>query len=52
MERAGITGQVGGVGNSDQDFVVPTLDNNNPNRYFGPSLLNRPNQFSFGQSGT
>jgi hypothetical protein len=42
---------VGGVSNSDQDFIVPTLDNNSPNRYFGPSLLNRPNQLSFGVVG-
>ncbi len=38
----------GAVANSDQDFVIPALDNDNPNRYFGPSLLDRPQQFSFG----
>ena len=45
---SGISGVLGGVSNSDQDFIVPALDNNNPNRYFGPSLLDRPNQLSFG----
>jgi hypothetical protein len=33
---------------SDQDFGVGALDNVNPNRYFGPSVLDRTNQFSFG----
>lgn len=45
---AGISGVLGGISNSDQDFIVPSLDNDNPNRYFGPSLLDRPNQLSFG----
>ena len=49
---SGISGTLGGVSNSDQDFIVPALDNNNPNRYFGPSLLNRPNQLSFGVVGS
>ena len=44
-------GALGAVVNSDQDFILPALDNNNPNRYFGPSLLNRPNQLSFGMIG-
>jgi hypothetical protein len=47
----GISGILGGVSNSDQDFIVPALDNANPNKYFGPSLLDRPNQFSFGVVG-
>ncbi len=42
----------GAVANSDQDFVIPALDNENPNRYFGPSLLDRPQQFSFGVVGS
>jgi hypothetical protein len=33
---------------NDQDFVLPAADNNNPGRYFGPSLLDRTNQISFG----
>ncbi len=41
----------GAVANSDQDFVIAALDNDNPNKYFGPSLLDRPQQFSFGVVG-
>jgi Carboxypeptidase regulatory-like domain len=33
---------------SDQDYGVPALDNANPNRYFGPSVLDRTHQLSFG----
>jgi len=33
---------------SDQDYGVGALDNANPNRYFGPALLDRTHQFSFG----
>jgi hypothetical protein len=33
---------------SDQDFGVGALDNVNPNRYFGPSVLDRTHQLSFG----
>jgi hypothetical protein len=33
---------------ADQDFIVPALDNNNVNRYFGPSTLDRTHQISFG----
>ncbi len=41
--------QVDGVpGESDQDFVLASADNNTPNRYFGPALLDRTNQISFG----
>jgi hypothetical protein len=38
----------GSVADNDQDFVLPTADNNDPGRYFGPSLLDRTNQISFG----
>jgi Carboxypeptidase regulatory-like domain len=44
----------GGVQNTgtptdnDQDFVLQAADNNNPGRYFGPSLLDRTDQISFG----
>jgi len=46
----------GGVGadatvtaaSGDQDFIVPSLDNANVNRYFGSSTLNRTHQISFG----
>ena len=34
--------------NADQDFGVGALDNARPNRYFGPSLLDRTHQFSIG----
>jgi len=33
---------------SDQDYGVGALDNINPNRYFGPSVLDRTHQLSFG----
>lgn len=33
---------------SDQDSGVGALDNANPNRYFGPSVLDRAHQISFG----
>lgn len=33
---------------SDQDFGVGALDNANPNRFFGPSVLDRTHQISFG----
>jgi hypothetical protein len=45
-------GTPGALANSDQDFVIPAFDNATPNRYFGPSLLDRPRQFSFGIVGS
>jgi len=41
-------GSASNPGASDQDFIIGSLDNNNPNRYFGPSVLDRTHQFSFG----
>jgi hypothetical protein len=38
----------GATGNSDQDFVIAAVDNRNPLKYAGPSLLDRTNQLSFG----
>ena len=46
----------GGVGSDgavtaasgDQDFIVPALDQDNVNRYFGPSTLDRTHQISLG----
>jgi hypothetical protein len=38
----------GATGDNDQDFVTTAADNNNTGRYFGPSLLDRTHQFSFG----
>ncbi len=35
-------------GNSDQDFVISAIDNRNPLRFTGPSLLDRTHQLSFG----
>ena len=35
---------------SDQDGGMTALDNANPSRYFGPSILDRTHQFSFGGS--
>lgn len=37
-----------GPGSSDQDFVISAIDNDNPLKYSGPSLLDRTNQLSFG----
>ncbi len=34
--------------NADQDYIIAALDNREPNRYFGPSTLDRTHQFSFG----
>lgn len=33
---------------NDQDFVLQAADNNQPGRYYGPSLLDRTHQISFG----
>jgi len=38
------------AGASDQDSGITALDNANPSRYFGPSVLDRTHQFSFGAS--
>jgi hypothetical protein len=38
----------GTPGNQDQDFIDTALDNNSPNRYLGPTLLDRTDQFNFG----
>jgi hypothetical protein len=35
-------------GASDQDFIINATDNAKPNRYFGPSVLDRTHQLSFG----
>ncbi|HEV2273334.1 MAG TPA: carboxypeptidase regulatory-like domain-containing protein [Acidobacteriaceae bacterium] len=37
--------------NSDQDFVISAVDNRNPLKYNGPSLLDRTHQFSMGLVG-
>lgn len=33
---------------ADQDFVITSMDNRNPQKYFGPSTLDRTNQLNFG----
>jgi len=38
----------GTAGDSDQDFVLAAIDNNKPGRFFGPALLDRTHQLSFG----
>lgn len=38
----------GTTADSDQDFVLQAADNNNPGRYYGPALLDRTHQISFG----
>jgi Carboxypeptidase regulatory-like domain len=38
----------GTPGNQDQDFIDSALDNNKPNRFLGPTLLDRTDQFNFG----
>ncbi|MGH9718306.1 MAG: TonB-dependent receptor [Candidatus Acidiferrales bacterium] len=38
----------GTPGNQDQDFIDNSMDHRNPNRFMGPTLLDRTNQFSFG----
>jgi hypothetical protein len=48
FENSGGAQLLGTTGDNDQDFVIPTADNNVPNRYFGPSLLDRTHQISFG----
>ena len=51
LSRLNATGgaQVTGTpADSDQDFVLAAADYNNPGRYFGPSLLDRTHQISFG----
>ncbi|HXW89226.1 MAG TPA: carboxypeptidase regulatory-like domain-containing protein [Terriglobales bacterium] len=41
-------GSADSPGASDQDFIITALDNVKPNRYFGPSVLDRTDQLSFG----
>ncbi|MFZ0634988.1 MAG: carboxypeptidase regulatory-like domain-containing protein [Candidatus Acidiferrales bacterium] len=38
----------GAPGTADQDFVIQSMDNRNPQQYFGESTLDRTNQLSFG----
>jgi hypothetical protein len=48
FSNTGGTQNTGTPTDNDLDFVVTAPDNNNPGRYFGPSLLDRTHQLSFG----
>jgi len=48
FDNSGGIQATGTPGDNDQDFVLQAADNNNPSRYFGPSLLDRTHQISFG----
>ena len=48
FENSGGSQITGTAGDNDQDFVLQAADNNVPNRFFGPSLLDRTHQISFG----
>jgi hypothetical protein len=48
FENSGGAQVNGTAGDNDQDFVLGAADYNVPNRYFGPSLLDRTHQISFG----
>ncbi len=44
----GNAGAVASAISADQDFGIGALDNARPNRYFGPAVLDRTHQVSFG----
>lgn len=48
FENTGGAVNAGTSADNDQDFVLASPDYNRPNRYFGPSLLDRTHQISFG----
>jgi hypothetical protein len=48
FENSGGSQATGTSADNDQDFVLQAADNNQPNRYFGQSLLDRTHQISFG----
>lgn len=48
FENTGGAQVTGTAADSDQDFVLQAADNNRPGRYFGPALLDRTHQLSFG----
>ena len=51
LENSGGAQASGTAGDSDQDFVIGAADYNDPNRYFGPNLLDRTHQISLGGFG-
>ncbi|MGA8153804.1 MAG: carboxypeptidase regulatory-like domain-containing protein [Terriglobales bacterium] len=48
FDNSGGAQATGTTADNDQDFVLQAADNNNPDRYFGPSLMDRTHQLSFG----
>jgi hypothetical protein len=48
FDNTGGAQATGTAADNDQDFVLAAADNNNTGRYFGPSLLDRTHQISFG----
>jgi len=48
FENSGGSQVTGTTADNDQDFVLSAADNAHPNKYFGPSLLDRRHQISFG----
>jgi len=48
FENSGGSQVSGTTSDNDQDFVLAAADNAKPNKYFGPSLLDRTHQVSFG----
>jgi hypothetical protein len=48
FDNTGGSAASGQAGDGDQDFVIAATDNNSPGRYFGPALLDRTHQISFG----
>jgi len=48
FENTGGAQLTGTTADNDQDFVLAAADNNQPGRYFGPSILDRTHQISFG----
>ena len=48
FENTGGFGSGAATRSTDQDYGIGSLDNAKPNRYFGPSVLDRTHQLSFG----
>jgi hypothetical protein len=48
FENSGGIQLAGQPADNDQDFVLQAADNNKPDKYFGPGLLDRTHQISFG----
>jgi hypothetical protein len=48
FDNTGAIQATGQPADNDQDFVLQSADNFNPGRYWGPSLMDRTHQISFG----